>query len=61
MDVDSENHLAGNETDDSDPAFTAFQEQLSNKRGKGKAPVARKKVEEVGPSGQTWTPLERQV
>lgn len=50
---------------DSDPAFTTLHKQFSNKskdRGKGKAPLIRKqKVEDVGPSGQTWTPLEKQV
>lgn len=29
-------------------------------KGKGKAASRRKKVEEVGPSGQTYTPLEKQ-
>jgi DNA mismatch repair protein MSH3 len=29
-------------------------------KGKGRAPARKKKVEEVGPSGQTYTPLEKQ-
>lgn len=66
MDVDSDDNLAANESDsskhDSETAFASFQGLLSKKRGKGKAPGAyKKKVEEVGPSGQTWTPLEKQV
>jgi DNA mismatch repair protein MSH3 len=66
MDVDSEEHPADNEVDgsrhDSEAAFVSFQELLSNKRGKGKASAAPKtKAEEVGPSGQNWTPLEKQV
>jgi len=69
IDVDSEyhqEHKASVDTDgfgnDSDPTFTALHDQFSNKskdRGKGKA--LKKKVEDVGPSGQTWTPLEKQV
>lgn len=63
-DVEAESyHRASNETDDSgedsDPAFTSFKEMLS--KGKGKAPAAKKTAQEVGPSGQTWTPLEKQV
>ena len=66
MDVDSEDHPAGDETDSSrhdvDAAFTSFQELLSKKRSKGKAPATHnKRVDEVGPSGETWTPLEKQV
>lgn len=61
IDVDSEDNSAADD-DDSDAAFAPFREELSNPRGKGKAPATRKKkVEEVGPSGQTWTPLEKQV
>lgn len=59
-------HSAVDETDhsshDSDSAFTSFQELLSKKRGKGKTPTAHvRRADEVGPSGQTWTPLEKQV
>lgn len=65
IDVDPEDQPAGDETDsdqDLDSAFTSFREVLSNKRRKGQALTAqKKKVEEVGPNGQTWTPLEKQV
>jgi DNA mismatch repair protein MSH3 len=65
MDVDSD-HPTVDEMDhsnhDSDSAFASFQELLSKKRGKGKAPTAHdKRADEMGPSGQTWTPLEKQV
>lgn len=51
---------------DSDAAFTALQEQFSNKsKGKNKARPSiasqKKKVEDLGPSGEPWTPLEKQV
>lgn len=61
---DSE-HDTDDSGSDSDPAFTVLHKQFSNKpkdRGKSKVPLPRKqKVEDVGPSGQTWTPLEQQV
>lgn len=40
-----------------DAAFASFQEVLA----KSKGPARKKKVEELGPSGQPWTPLEKQV
>ncbi|KAJ6630634.1 DNA mismatch repair protein MSH3 [Mycena sp. CBHHK59/15] len=59
------------ETKDSDPEFSygdsdhAFEELstlFSKKSGKGKKAVPRPKpVEPVGPSGETFTPLEKQV
>lgn len=57
---------AGESGGESDAAFTALHEQFSNKsksRNKGKAVAnqKKKKAEEVGPSGETWTPLENQV
>lgn len=67
MDVDEDGHLGriGESSDsgeDSDPAFTSFKEMLEKGRGKVKAPVTRKKkVEELGPSGKSWTPLEKQA
>jgi DNA mismatch repair protein MSH3 len=66
MEVDSEDNPAPSDSDDSgrdsDSAFMSFQEMLSDKRGKGKVPAVRKKkVGGIGPSGQTWTPLEKQV
>lgn len=54
--------------DDSDNAFKSLAAVFSNKAGKRKgkerATVAsqrKKAAEEVGPSGQTYTPLENQV
>lgn len=50
---------------DSDGAFTTLQEQFSNKsKGKsksGNSTFSRRKVKELGPSGEPWTPLEQQV
>lgn len=49
-----------------DPKFEVLLQSFSNK-GKGKASNAtgtkkgKKQVEEIGPSGETWTPLEKQV
>jgi len=60
--------------DESDAAFKNLQEMFSNKSEKRKATAKaksklkstaatapKKSVEEVGPSGQTYTPLEKQV
>lgn len=52
-DDDEEEDSAGEE----DAAFASFQEVIA----KSKGPARRKKVEELGPSGQPWTPLEKQV
>lgn len=58
------------EDQDSDEEKQKAAEEIGNKlaakysagaNGKGKgAPRAKKKKEEVGPSGQTYTPLEKQ-
>lgn len=54
--------------DDSDDGFAKLSELFSNKKGKGKAKgkttakLAKKAtLQEVGPSGQVYTPLEQQV
>ena len=70
MDVDSrgivendvdETEASGGESDEAFKQLTAI---FSDKLGKGKATgitKRKKKVQEVGPSGQTYTPLEQQV
>ncbi|KAJ6547415.1 muts domain V-domain-containing protein [Mycena capillaripes] len=47
---------------DSDHAFEEISEYFSAKSGKGQRKKAvRKPAEEIGPSGETYTPLEKQV
>ncbi|KAJ7343625.1 muts domain V-domain-containing protein [Mycena albidolilacea] len=47
---------------DSDHAFDELSAFFSAKSGKGqKKKVTRKPIEEIGPSGETYTPLENQV
>lgn len=47
---------------DSDHAFDELSTFFSAKSGKGqKKKAARKPIEEIGPSGETYTPLENQV
>ncbi|KAJ7740749.1 muts domain V-domain-containing protein [Mycena maculata] len=49
---------------DSDHAFTELTQMFSSKSGKGKTKKVSRKpkaVDEIGPSGETWTPLEKQV
>lgn len=59
---EGEESAGGESGDESDAAFASFKEVLAKSKGKGPQAVARKKkVEEVGPSGQPWTPLEKQV
>ena len=61
---DESNDVEGS-GNDSDSAFTALQEHFSNKsKGKSKSGAygsRKKKVEELGPCGEPWTPLEQQV
>ncbi|KAF7968561.1 hypothetical protein HWV62_30097 [Athelia sp. TMB] len=51
--------------DESDAAFASFKEVLAKSKGTGKAasklPARKKKDEELGPSGKSWTPLEKQI
>ncbi|KAK7014986.1 DNA mismatch repair protein MSH3 [Favolaschia claudopus] len=49
---------ASNSGNDSDPAFEKLSEMFS---AKGKKKATKKPVEEIGPSGETYTPLENQV
>jgi DNA mismatch repair protein MSH3 len=60
-------HESESEADqESDDQFKELQERFANRGRKGKQPAASpkkrtKKVVEVGPSGQAYTPLELQV
>lgn len=63
-------HLSedGDSGTESDPQFKAlignFANKKAGKKGKGRiqsAPAKKKKTAEIGPSGETWTPLELQA
>ncbi|KAH7910649.1 muts domain V-domain-containing protein [Hygrophoropsis aurantiaca] len=59
----------GNESADSDEAFKQLTDLFSNKSGKAKgkskkvagSSKSKKKAEEIGPSGQAYTPSEKQI
>ncbi|KAF5391272.1 hypothetical protein D9757_001964 [Collybiopsis confluens] len=60
-DLDSESVGNVNENRDNEPEFWEIAGSSSSK-GKGKQKPARtKKAEELGPRGEPWTPLEKQV
>lgn len=73
LEVDSDagpgdGETSGNSGDDSDEAFKKLTEMFSNKtqgkakgKAKAKAPPKAKVVEPLGPSGKSYTPLEKQV
>lgn len=63
VDAETDQPESAGSGEDSDAAFTLFKKVLLKSKGKGKAASAavKKKVEDLGPSGQTWTPLEKQV
>lgn len=54
--------LSGDDSDFQFKALTAmFKQKNDTTRREGKVPAKQKVQEEVGPSGQTYTPLEKQV